>query len=119
MRAPSPGGLGAAHPLRAHGQVDPNSAESTSRPLEPVAICAASQATDGTTASGLVQPVQSKPSPSSRVASSVFTAPGRSALTAIPRAATSGANAVVKRSMAAFATEYARKPGGIEAVAAW
>src|SRR5262249_55606430 len=108
-----------AQPLPAHGHADPNAAASTMCPVYPVAICAASHATDGTTASGLVQPVQSKPSPSSRVASSVFTAPGRSALTAIPRAATSGANAVVNRSMAALATEYARKPGGIAAVAAW
>src|SRR5581483_5308323 len=104
---------------RTHGQVRPNCVESTIRPVNCVPICSARNTTAGTTASGALQPDQSKSSPSWSVASSVFTAPGRSAFTVTPRSATSGASAVVKRSMAAFATTYVTNPGGIAAVAAW
>jgi len=54
---------------------------------------------------GSIINISSKSSPSSRVASSVFTAPGRSAFTQIPRSTSSGASAVVNRSIAALATE--------------
>ena len=72
--------------------------------VAPVPRARSGNATAGTTASGVFQPLQSWSSPSSNTDSSVFTAPGRSALIAMPWSTSSGASAVENRSIAAFAT---------------